>query len=147
MAFGGEEGIPAQGRPRSPLERFGVPAPMIQLHRDHSAESQLGMVLDIVDRYGRAGFVGYRRPGNRVCYKISDLLPAGYEAMVEEANPEGGGPGALFRWRRYETRLWVSRIGGPDRQPRSEDPHQRTLGSPNLPSPPEQDPQDHQPAT
>ncbi len=131
MAFEGEEGIPAQGRRLSPLERFGVPAPMFRLHRDHSAESQIPMVRGIADRYGRAGFVAYRLSGRRLCYKIRALLPAGYEATVEEPNPAGGGPGALFRWRRYETRLWVSRLGGPDRQPRPEDPHQRALDSLN----------------
>jgi len=137
MSSKGEEGTPPQGRHRSPLEQFGTPDPVFLLHRDHPAESQLGGVCDIVDRYGRAGFVAYRRSGRRLCYKLRDLLPPGYEALVEEPCPERGGPGALFRWHRYETRLWVSRIGGPDRQPRSEHPHQRALDSLNRPSPPQ----------
>jgi len=139
MSFEGEDGIPVQGGPRSALERFGTPAPKFRLHRDRPVKAQLGRVRSIVDRYGRAQFVTYGLSGRRLCYKLRDLLPSEYEALVEDPNPEGGGPGALSRWRRYEIRLWVSRVGGPDRQPRWEHPHQRALDSLNRPTPPEHD--------
>lgn len=145
MSFEGEDSIPAQGRPRSALEQFGTPTPKFRLHRDRPAKAQLRKVRNIVDRYGRAQFVTYGLSGRRLCYKLRDLLPGAYQATVEEPCPERGGPGALYRWRRYETRLWVTRIGGPDRQPRSEHPHQRALDSLNRPNPPEQDPPGHQP--
>ena len=120
---------------------------MFRLHRDRPVKAQVRKVRRIVDRYGRAQFVTYGLSGRRLCYKLRDLLPSEYEAVVEDPNPEGGGPGALIRWQHDEVHLWVTRIGGPDRQPRSEDPHQRTLDSPNRPSPSEQDPPDHQPGT
>jgi hypothetical protein len=101
----------------------------------------LRKVRSIVDRYGRAQFVVYGLSGRRLCYKLRDLLlPSEYEAVVEDPYPEGGGPGALIRWQHNEVRLWVARIGGPDRQPRSEDPHQRALDGLNQPIPPEQNP-------
>ncbi len=138
MALEGE-GIPAQGRPRSALERFGTPTPKFRLHRDRPAKAQLRRVRSIVDRYGRAQFVTYALSGRRLCYKLRDLLPPGYEAVVEDPNPEGGGPGALIRWQHNEVRLWVTRIGGPDPQPRWEHPQQRALDSLNRHTPPEHD--------
>ncbi len=95
-------------------------------------------IQDIVDRYGQAQFYDYDLLGRRLCYKLADRLPPIYEAVVEDPNPLGGGRGALLRWGRNEVRLWVRRVGGPSRQPRSEAPHRRALGSLNRPAPPQE---------
>jgi hypothetical protein len=131
-------GIPPQGRQPSPLERFGVPDPEFHVHRDHRAEAQLPWILDAVDRYGRARFIADRRAGNRLCRRLRDLLPAGYQAQIEEPAPDADSPSGRYRWDRRQTRLTISRIGGPKRSPRFEDPQQRALDSRGWPAPQEE---------
>ena len=117
---------------------------------DHKArpEQVLRFVIDTVEAEGGdALFLCYGRWAKRLTGKVCALLPADFQGQVITMDPRSESPTAAGRKVRKEARLHVSRVGGPDRQPRFEDPHQRTLGGPNLPSPPEQDPQDHQPAT
>lgn len=121
------------------MQRFGTPPLVLLLHRDRTLRQNLAKVREVVDQHGQAGFAAYGRWGRRHCYRLRNSLTDGYQVMVEEPNPEGGGPGARLRWRRFQTRLWVTRIGGPDRTPRHEDPHQRALRSLNRPAPPEED--------
>jgi hypothetical protein len=138
-----EGGIPPQGRQLSPLAYFGVPGPEFRLHRDHPAEEQLPWVLGVVDRHGRARFVADRRAGHRLCYRLRDLLPAGYQAEMEDPTPDAEGPAGRYRWRRRQTRMTISRIGGPSRSPRFEDPHQRALDALNRATPEEDNPPAH----
>jgi len=143
MGFDWEGGVPPQGRHASPLARFGVPDPEFRLHRDHSAQEQLPWVVDAVDRYGRVQFIADGRAGRRLCCWIRDLLPSAYEADVEPPTPGGDYHASRYRWRRRQTRLRVSRIGGPNPQPRQEHPHQRALNSlSRTAEPPPTDPAD-----
>lgn len=133
-------GIPPQNRQPSPLARFGVPDPEFRLHRDHRAEDQLPWILDAVDRHGRARFIADRRAGHRLCRRLRDLLPAGYQAQIEEPAPAAASPAGRYRWQRRQTRLTISRIGGPKRSPRFEDPQQRALDALNRVTPEQDEP-------
>jgi len=116
------------------------PYPLTPHVIDHKArpEQVLRFVIDTVEAEGgEALFLCYGRWAKRLTGKVCALLPAEYRGEVITMDPRSESPTAAGRKVRKEARLHVRRIGGPDRQPRWEHPHQRALDSLNRPNPPE----------
>ena len=111
-------------------------------------EQALRFILDTVEAEGGESlFIFYGRWAKRIAGKACASLPADHEGQIIMIDARSESPTAAGRKARKEARLHVRHVDGPDRQPRSEDPHQRALDSLNRPRPPEQEPPDQQPGT
>jgi hypothetical protein len=115
------------------------PTPHLLDHQTPPDKAVRLVISKVEAQGGEAIFIAYGRSAKRLMNQVCRTLPADYLGQTVTLDTSTGLPGALRRKALEEAHLHVRRIGGPDRQPRSEHPHQRALDSLNRPTPPEHD--------
>ena len=115
------------------------PTPHLLDHQTPPDKAVRLVIAKVEEQGGEAIFIAYGRSAKRLMNEVCRILPAGYLGQTVTLDTSTGLPGALRREARKEVHLHVRRVGGPDRQPRSEHPHQRALDNLNQPTPPELD--------
>jgi hypothetical protein len=115
------------------------PTPHLLDHQTPPDKAVRLVISKVEEQGGEAIFIAYGRSAGRLMDHVCRTLPAGYLGQNVILDPASETPAAQGRRARREVRLHVRRVGGPDRQPRSEDPHQRALDNLNQPTPPELD--------
>jgi hypothetical protein len=119
------------------------PTPHLLDHQTPPDKAVRLVISKVEEQGGEAIFIAYGRSAKRLMNEVCRTLPADYLGQTVTLNTPTGLPGALRRRTLKEVHLRVRRVGGPDRRPRSEHPHQRALDSLNQPTPPEPDSPGH----
>jgi hypothetical protein len=116
------------------------PTPHLLDHQTPPDKAVRLVISKVEDQGGEAIFIAYGRSAKRLIGKVCALLPADYQGQTASLDASTCLPGALRRRALWEVHLHVRRVGGPDRQPRFDDPQQRALDSLNPPRTSEQEP-------